>query len=146
MGPGKEQPGFLQLLCGHFCGELVAGRIGLGGILEDPALPLSFCTLCPGFLANRRIPCPQLGCNLQAECNLPMLFSIVLSPQTATWTGSLKDASEETVFTQASLPLLPTMHVNPQALGRAFVSFMCLSEMPEGKWKRKNNGNCGTKD
>lgn len=37
MGPGKEQPGFLQLLCGHFCGELVAGRIGLG-ILEDPSL------------------------------------------------------------------------------------------------------------
>lgn len=82
MGPGKVQPGFLQLLCGHFIGELVAGRIGLG-ILEDPALPLSFCTLCPGFLANRCIPCPKLGCNLQAGCNLTLCGS-VLSPQTAT--------------------------------------------------------------
>lgn len=144
MDPGRSSQASFKLLCRHLCGELVAGRIDQSRILEDPAPQQSLCTLHTRFLVNRRIPRPQLGCNLQAECSLPTLYCSVISPNIAKWTGSIKDASEETVFTQASLPLLPTRQGNPQVLTRAFI---CLPKtLLEDKWKKKKIRSCGTKD
>lgn len=53
--------------------------------------------------------------------NLPTLCFSVISPKIATRAGSVKDASDETAFTWAFLPLLLTIQVNPQVPGRAII-------------------------
>lgn len=45
----------------------------------------------------------------------------MISPKIATWAGSVKDASEETLFTLGIFTPGPHRAVNPQVLGRAII-------------------------